>query len=82
LPADEQPVLLASGGKSNTNEFEVEDASVGSVVVATTRGYIRFFTGSGIQRYIWRMGEEVVSMVAGKEMVFLVHREGGTSLDG
>ena len=55
---------------------------MGSVIVATTKGYVRFFSSSGIQRYLWRVGEEVVSMTAGKEAVMLVHREGGTSLDG
>jgi chromosome transmission fidelity protein 4 len=52
------------------------------VIVATTKGYVRFFSSSGIQRYLWRVGEEVVCMTAGKEAVMLVHREGGTSLDG
>lgn len=82
LPAGEEPVLLAAGGKPLANEFEVENQNMGSVIVATSRGFIRFFTGSGVQRYLWRMGEEMVSMVASEEMVFLVHREGGTSLDG
>jgi chromosome transmission fidelity protein 4 len=82
LPAGEEPVLLAAGGKPLANEFEVECQNMGSVIVATSRGFIRFFTGSGVQRYLWRMGEEMVSMAASDEMVFLVHREGGTSLDG
>ena len=51
------------------------------MIVATSKGYVRFFSASGIQRYLWRV-EEVVSMVAGKEGVMIVHREGGTSLDG
>jgi hypothetical protein len=55
---------------------------MGSVVVATTRGWLRFFSTSGVQRYVWRLGEDVVSMAAGREGVCVVHREGGTSLDG
>lgn len=51
------------------------------MVVATSKGYVRFFSASGIQRYLWRV-DEVVSMVAGREGVLVVHREGGTSLDG
>jgi chromosome transmission fidelity protein 4 len=51
------------------------------VIVATSKGYVRFFSASGIQRYLWRV-EEVVSMVAGREGLLVVHREGGTSLDG
>jgi chromosome transmission fidelity protein 4 len=88
LPAGEDAIAIAAGGmptrKSYKNrqadEGELEGA--GNVVVATTTGYLRFFTGSGIQRYVWAMGGDVVSMVAGNEWVFVVHREGGTSLDG
>lgn len=42
---------------------------------------MRFFSASGIQRYLWRI-EDVVSMVAGREGVIVVHRDGGVSLDG
>ena len=56
--------------------------AMGSVVVATSKGFVRFLSSSGIQRYIWRVGEDMVSMAAGKESVILIHREGGTSLDG
>jgi len=42
---------------------------------------VRFFSASGIQRYLWRI-EDVVSMVAGREGVIVVHRDGGVSLDG
>ena len=52
------------------------------MVVATDKGYLRFLTGSGVQKYIWRMGEEVITMVGGKKEVLVVSREGGTSLDG
>lgn len=55
---------------------------MGSVVVATSKGFVRFLSSSGIQRYVWRVGEEMVSMAAGREAVIIVHREGGTSLDG
>jgi len=65
--------VVAAGGQ--------EGDGPGSVVVATSRGYVRFFSASGIQRYLWRV-DEVVSMVAGKEGLLAVHREGGTSLDG
>ena len=55
---------------------------MGSVVVATSKGFVRFLSSSGIQRYVWRIGEEMVSMAAGSEAIIIVHREGGTSLDG
>ncbi len=81
LPDGEDVLLVASGGGGGANDDD-EASSSSSVAVATTKGYIRFFSGSGLQRYIWRMGEELVSMVAGKDSLFMVHREGGTSLDG
>ena len=56
--------------------------SMGSVVVATSKGFLRFLSSSGIQRYILRLGEDTVTMAAGKDLVIVVHREGGTSLDG
>ena len=43
---------------------------------------MRFLTGSGVQKYVWRQGEEVISMVGGGKEVLVVSREGGTSLDG
>lgn len=92
LPAGEDVVALAAGGmptrKSYKNasgsdtEGAVDPEGAGNVVVATSTGYLRFFTGSGIQRYVWAMGGDVVSTVAGNEWVFVVHRQGGTSLDG
>lgn len=69
----EEPVAIAAGGPTN---------GMGAVVVATSRGFVRFFSAGGIQRYMWRLGEDVVTMVAGKESVLIVHREGGTTLDG
>lgn len=71
----ENAVLVAAGGSAGTD-------SMGSVIVATDRGYVRFLSSSGIQSYIMRIGEDMVSMVAGRDAVLLVHREGGTSLDG
>lgn len=89
LSAGEEVVAIAAGGtpprRSYKNRQGVEEGEAegaGNVVVATSTGYLRFFTGSGIQRYVWALGADVVSMVAGNEWVFVVHREGGTSLDG
>ncbi len=81
LPAGEEVLLVASGGMLAESDLD-EEYAVASVAVATNKGYIRFLTQTGIQRYIWRMGEEVVSMAAGKDLLFIAHREGGTSLDG
>jgi len=70
----EDALLVASGGAASD--------SMGSVIVATSKGFVRFLSSSGIQRYVWRVGEEMVTIVAAREAVILVHREGGTSLDG
>ena len=87
LPESETVIALAAGGtppsgslRNKTLEGDIEGN--GNVVVATSRGYLRFFTGGGVQRYIWGLGADVVTMVAGCEWVFVVHRDGGTSLDG
>lgn len=88
LPAGESVIAIAAGGIPTRRSYKArgaDDADVegaGNVVVATSIGYLRFFTGSGIQRYVWAMGGDIVSLVAGNEWVFVVHREGGTSLDG
>lgn len=83
FPVGEEVVAIAVGGKGvSATEDEMGDSGMGSVIAATSKGYIRFFSGSGLQRYVWRLGEEVVAIVAGKEEVLIVHREGGTSLDG
>lgn len=73
LPGEEV-LTVAAGGSAGDG--------MGSVIVATSKGYVRFLTSSGIQRYLWRMGDDMVTMAAGKDAVMLVHREGGTSLDG
>jgi chromosome transmission fidelity protein 4 len=75
LPAGESATCVAVGGPP-------EGAGVGSVVVSTSNGLLRFFTASGVQRYIWRLGEDVVTMAAGRDGLIVVYREGGTSLDG
>lgn len=87
LPEGEAVIALAAGGEPPTSSLRNKSADGdvegnGNVVIATNQGYLRFFSGSGIQRYIWTMAADIVSMVAGCEWVFVVHRDGGTSLDG
>lgn len=87
LPAKETVVSLAAGGNSpsTTLRRKSSDGDIegnGNVIVATNKGYLRFFSGGGVQRYVWNLGSDVVSMTAGREWVFVVHRDGGTSLDG
>jgi chromosome transmission fidelity protein 4 len=89
LPAGEEVVAIAAGGvptprsyKNRNPEDGGDGDGAGSVIVASNNGYLRFFAGSGIQRYLWAMGGDIVTMVAGSDWVFVVYREGGTSLDG
>lgn len=71
LPGENALSVAAGGGDA-----------MGAVVVATSKGMVRFFSSSGVQRYVWRLGEEVVALAAGRDALLVVHREGGTSLDG
>ena len=78
LLAGEDVVCVAAGGSGSSKD----DIATGSIIVATSRGYVRFLSSSGMQRYMWRVGEDVVTMAASVDSVMIVHREGGTSLDG
>ncbi|BEJ14934.1 hypothetical protein CspHIS471_0407010 [Cutaneotrichosporon sp. HIS471] len=73
LLAGEDALSIAVGGP---------EQGLGTVVVATSKGLVRFFTASGVQRYVWRLGEDVITLVAGRDALLVIHREGGTSLDG
>ena len=78
-------MAVAAGGIASVKKRGTRanvDENAGLAVVATNRGYLRFFSSGGVQRYLWSTGDEVVSMVARQEHLFLVHRSGGTSLDG
>jgi chromosome transmission fidelity protein 4 len=81
LEDGEKAIVVAAGG-SRIDPDDLGGNGMGCVAIATSKGYVRFFSGTGLQRYIWRLGEEVVAMVASREMLFIVHREGGTSVDG
>ncbi|GAA6064056.1 hypothetical protein JCM10212_006792 [Sporobolomyces blumeae] len=81
LPNGENATVVAVGGMA---PGEGDDESTqgltgsGAVLVATDRGFVRFFTGAGLQKYVWNVGEEIVTMAAGKDWALIVHRANGT----
>lgn len=54
----------------------------GYAVVALSNGRIHIWLGTGIHMYTMAVGGEVVAMSASAEWLFIIYREGGTSLDG
>ncbi|KAG8715772.1 hypothetical protein FRC11_000067 [Ceratobasidium sp. 423] len=85
LPEGEEVIALAAAGTPAGRMIQMSGGkyeAFGMVAAATNRGYIRFISGGGVQEYIMSAAGDIVSMAGGKEWVFIVHREGGTSLDG
>lgn len=83
LPLGENVVAIAAGGLAPPlDEDDQGIAGSGTVLVATDKGHIRFFTGSGLQKYLWSLGKEVVSMAAGKDWAMIAYRGKGVVADG
>ncbi|KAE8198515.1 hypothetical protein A4X06_0g2413 [Tilletia controversa] len=88
LPQGESVELIALGGPAPQNsrrddmeEDEAANTRCSAAVVATSAGYLRFFSATGMQRYIWSYGKPVVSMAAGIRSVLIVYRGAGIALD-
>ncbi|GAA5861876.1 hypothetical protein JCM1840_006861 [Sporobolomyces johnsonii] len=82
LPSGENITVVAIGGIGPSPSTYEDDATQGltgsgAVLVATDRGFVRFFTGAGLQKYLWNVGQEVVTMAAGKDWAIVVHGANG-----
>jgi len=76
LPKGESATCIACGGCADEDGKIDRDglAGSGTVAVATNQGYIRLFSGSGIQTYVWNLGQQIISLVCSHEFIFVVHR--------
>lgn len=83
LPHRENATVVAVGGIApDAYNDDLSITGSGTVLVATDKGYVRFFTGSGLQKYVWNLGDEVVTMAAGREWAVVVYRGGSGAVDG
>jgi chromosome transmission fidelity protein 4 len=72
-------VGLAAGGSKKSNGDEDDS---GNLVVATSENDLTFMTGNKAEKYVMGLDGEFVTMAAGEDWVFFVHRPGATTIDG
>lgn len=72
---------LAAGG-SKAQKSRDNDDDTGNLVIATSDNDLTFISGNKTEKFIMGLDGDFVSMVAGEEWVFYVHRPGATTIDG
>ncbi|EPQ25952.1 uncharacterized protein PFL1_06407 [Pseudozyma flocculosa PF-1] len=88
LVGNEQVEVVAlSGGDaarpagSDGDGRDASQSGQGIAIVATSKGYLRFLSTSGMQLYLWALGHQVVSMAASSRYAFVVYRAAGGALN-
>jgi chromosome transmission fidelity protein 4 len=76
LPRGEHVTALTMAGRRSAQQTALDSCTA---IAATSEGYLRFFTGAGIQKYIWAFGSQVISMAAGNRFALIVHRNGAAA---
>ncbi|KAJ1582152.1 hypothetical protein NDA15_003838 [Ustilago hordei] len=84
---DVEAVGLGGSGLRVVSEDGWEDqdvgrSGVGIAVVATSKGYLRFLSASGMQLYLWALGHPVVTLAVGAKTLLVIHRKTGLPSGG